>query len=223
MSLPRLGWTDTFGAVQMSCAKLGIDLLKSTGVFWSQCMDRMFAILADDPNPPRYILTIDYDSIFDEADIVRLWQVMESRPEIAALFPLQIGRDRNQCLLTMLDAEGKRVTRIRSTDLHTDAIPCETGHFGLTLIRTEALRSLPRPFFLGQPAPDNSWGEGRTDDDIYFWKNLAASGKTVAVCPRVRIGHLQNVVTWPGEDLGVIHQYLSKFHDDGRPRECQTY
>jgi hypothetical protein len=223
MSLPRLAWTDTFGAVQNSCAHLGIDFIKSTGVFWGQCMDRMFSMLADGPDAPKYALTIDYDSVFDTADIVRLWQVMETNPQIDALFPLQIGRDRDRCLLTMKDADGKRITKIRSTDLHTDAIPCETGHFGLTLIRTAALRKLARPMFLGQPASDGSWNDGRVDDDIFFWKRMEEAGATVAVCPRVRIGHLQNIVTWAGEDLGVIHQYLSKYHDDGRPKECLTY
>ena len=65
---------------------------------------------------------------------------METRPDIDALFPLQIGRDRNTVLLTMIGEDGKRIGAIDSTDFHTDAVQCETGHMGLTLFRIDALK-----------------------------------------------------------------------------------
>jgi hypothetical protein len=30
-------------------------------------------------------------------------------------------------------------------------------------------------------------------------------------------------VTWPGEDLRTIHQYCSKYGDEGRPTECMNF
>jgi hypothetical protein len=30
-------------------------------------------------------------------------------------------------------------------------------------------------------------------------------------------------VTWPSENCTAITQYLSKYHDDGRPTECMTF
>lgn len=223
MSMPRLAWTDTFAAVQMTCAKLGMDFMKSVGVFWGQCLERMMERIVEESPGVKYVMTVDYDSVFDEADVIRLWQVMETNPDIAALFPLQVGRDRSSCLLTMVGADGKRITHIDSTDLHRDALDCETGHFGLTLIRTDALRRLPHPWFLGAPNADGRWGDGRTDDDIHFWKLLGKHGGRIAACPRVRIGHIQTICTWPGEHLEVLHQYVSKYNEDGRPPECMTY
>ena len=223
MSMPRLAWTDTFAAVQMTCTRLGIDFMKSTGVFWGQCLERMMAKVVEETPEVKYLLTCDYDSVFDEHDLIRLWQVMESNPDIDALFPLQVGRDRESCLLTIVDENGKRLQEIDSTLLHREALDCETGHFGLTLIRTASLRKLPHPWFLGAPNADGRWDEGRTDDDIHFWKLLAAHGGRICACPRVRIGHIQTIATWPGEHLEVIHQYVSRFNDDGRPPQCMTF
>jgi hypothetical protein len=98
-----------------------------------------------------------------------------------------------------------------------------TGHFGLTLIRLDSIRDLPRPFFLGVPNKEGNWGEGRVDDDIHFWNRLRNADRKICLCPRVRIGHLQNVITWPSENCTAITQYLSKYHEDGRPTECMTF
>jgi hypothetical protein len=223
MSMPRLAWTDTFAAVQMTCTRLGIDFMKSTGVFWGQCLERMMERVIEETPDVRYILTCDYDSVFDERDVIRLWQVMESNPDIDALFPLQVGRDRESCLLTMVDANGKRIHEIDSTVLHREALDCETGHFGLTLIRTDSLRKLPHPWFVGAPNAEGRWGDGRVDDDIHFWKLLGKHGGRICACPRVRIGHIQTISTWPGEHLEVIHQYVAKYNEDGRPPQCMTY
>ena len=222
MSLPRIAWTDTMAATHLACAKLGIDFLKSTGVFWGQCLQRIMETVVAQPER-KYVLTIDFDSIFDEEDIIRLWQVMESRPDIDALFPLQIGRDRDSVLLTMVGDNGQRLKAIDSREFHADAVPCETGHMGLTLFRVEALKRMAKPWFLPIPDENGEWGANRTDDDIYFWRKWNAAGNKVAVCPRVRIGHLQLVVTWPGEDLRVINQWNGDYSKHGRPEQCKTY
>jgi hypothetical protein len=222
MSLPRVAWTDTMAATHLSCAKLGIDFLKSTGVFWGQCLERIMEEVCDQPKR-KYVLTIDFDSIFDERDIVRLWQIMETRPDVDALFPLQIGRDRNNVLLTMLDSDGKRRTQIDSREFHTDAIECETGHMGLTLIRTDALRRMPKPWFHSAPDAENRWGPAKVDDDIWFWKRFREAGNKVCASPRVRIGHLQLTVTWPGEHLEVVNQWSGDYTKHGRPERCKTY
>ena len=67
-----------------------------------------------------------------------------------------------------------------------------TGHFGLTLIRTDAIREMKRPFFQGIPSPNGDWGEGRVDDDI-----------GLRVADRVHRGD-QVVVTWRPEHLIAI-------------------
>jgi len=222
MSLPRVAWTDTMAATHLSCAKLGIDFMKSTGVFWGQCLQRIMESVVAEPDR-KYVLTIDFDSIFDEADIIRLWQIMETRPDVDALFPLQIGRDRDSVLLTMLGEDGQRLKTIDSTNFHTDAVQCETGHMGLTLFRVDALKRMAKPWFWSTPDERGEWGDAKVDDDIYFWKKWNASGNNVSVCPRVRIGHLQLVVTWPDDDLRVINQWNGDHSKHGRPEQCKTY
>ena len=222
MSLPRIAWTDTFAHTLDAVSTLRLDFTKSTGVFWGQCLQRLMEGVIR-KGEAKYILTIDYDSIFDVRDIIRLWQIMESNPDIAALCPLQIGRDRDGVLLMLADANGKDKTSILSTDLFEEAVDLKTGHFGLTLIRCDAIDRIPKPWFLGIPDKDGRYEDGRIDDDIYFWHKVREHGGRVAVCPKVRIGHLQCVISWPMDDLSVRHQYLSKYHDDGRPEQCSTY
>jgi hypothetical protein len=222
MSLPRIAWTETMGATTLACARLGIDFTKATGVFWGQCLQRMMEGVVG-KETRKYILTIDFDSVFDHQDIVRMWQIMETNPTVDALFPLQIGRDRETVLLSMTDKEGKRVRQVPAEVFRQEVVDCDTGHFGLSLIRTDALRRMPKPWFLGSPNDAGEWGDGRVDDDIHFWKALRAAGGRIACTPRVRIGHLQLVVTWPDENLRSKHQYTSVFNDEGRPSECASY
>jgi hypothetical protein len=222
MSLPRIAWTDTFAHTLDAISRLQLNFTKSTGVFWGQCLQRLMETVIR-KGEAKYILTIDYDSIFDARDIIRLWQIMESNPDIAALCPLQIGRDRDGVLLSLITADGKDRKSVMSTELYEEAVDLKTGHFGLTLIRCDAIDKIPKPWFLGIPNKEGRWEDDRIDDDIYFWHKVREHGGRVAVCPKVRIGHLQCVISWPMDDLSVRHQYLSKYHDDGRPQECSTY
>lgn len=222
MSLPRVCWTDTQGELHQAAAKLGFDVSRATGVFWGQCLERLIEAIVAQPET-KYILTVDYDSIFDAEDIIRLWQVMETNPDVAALCPLQIGRDKDLPLFSIRGKDGGLLREMSEDVLYTDALDMNTGHFGLTLIRTDALRDLARPLFLGVPNANGNWGEGRVDDDIFFWNRLREAGRRICLCPRVRIGHLQNVVTWPGEDCRAITQYLTDYHENGRPAQCTTF
>lgn len=222
MSMPRLAWTDTMGAVHEAGAALGFNVTRAQGVFWGQCLERLIDQCLENRDY-RYILTVDYDSVFAPDDIVRLWQIMESNPDVAALCPLQIGRDRETLLISLKDDKGNRLRTVDYSTFHTDCLDLNTGHFGLTLIRTESLRDLPRPLFQGFPNKDGKWGEGRVDDDINFWYRLKDAGRRICLCPKVRIGHLQCVIAWPGDDMKVVHQYVSRYHDEGRPEGCMTY
>jgi hypothetical protein len=222
MSLPRVSWTETMTHLYESLSNLQIPFTKATGVFWSQSLQRMMQQLVD-KDDLKYILTMDYDSIFDAKDILRLWQIMEDNPDIGALCPLQIGRDRDQVLMNLVDAEGKPINRFEPSLLYNEALDISMGHFGLTLIRVDALKRLPKPWFWGQPNKDGDWTEGRVDDDVYFWRKMRENGQRVCVTPKVRLGHLQLMITWPSDDLRTIHQYVGKYYEDGRPPECMTY
>lgn len=96
----------------------------------------------------------------------------------------------------------------------------DTAHFGCTIISTAALKRMQKPWFLETPDPSGSWGTGRTDSDIAFWKQWRASGNKVFVTPRVSIGHGEYVVTWPGKDLSKpVFQWTSEYMKTHRPPE----
>jgi hypothetical protein len=78
---------------------------------------------------------------------------------------------------------------------------------------------MPKPWFWSKPAPDGSWGDGHVDEDIYFWRQWAAAGKTLFNANRVVVGHCELMVKWPGRDLGVIHQRVAEFWNDGPPKD----
>jgi hypothetical protein len=222
MSLPRVSWTETMTHLYESLSHLQIPFTKATGVFWNQSLQRMMEQLSE-KDDLKYILTMDYDSIFDAKDILRLWQIMEDNPDIGALCPLQIGRDRDQVLMNLVDDEGKPITRFDPSLLYNEALDISMGHFGLTLIRVETLKKIPKPWLWGQPNKDGGWGAGRVDDDVYFWRKMREHGQRVCVTPKVRLGHLQLMITWPSDDLRTMHQYVGKYYEEGRPQECMTY
>jgi hypothetical protein len=106
------------------------------------------------------------------------------------------------------------------TLLDADLLKLKTGHFGLTLIRASSLKDVTKPWFLGVPAKDGSWGEGHVDEDIYFWRQWAASGKTLYAAPRVAVGHIEPMIKWPGRDLGTVHQRVAEYWNEGAPKDA---
>ena len=216
MTVPRLLWTENTNCVGMALGPLGITVIRATGVFWGQCLQRTMQTIAAMPDV-EYVLAIDYDSIFDSHDIVALHKLAKET-KADALCALQIGRDRDSIIGTIDDGTGNVLRELpvdRLQDLSWDVL---FGHFGLTLIRVDALRKLALPWFLGEPAPDGNWDERRVDDDVYFWRKARAAGWKICTTPHVRIGHLQMVATWAGTDLQPVYQYMPDFHKNGRPQ-----
>ena len=70
-----------------------------------------------------------------------------------------------------------------------------TAHFGLTVIKLDRLRDVPKPWFYSQPSADGTWGEDRIEDDIWFWKQWEKAGRSVYIDSSVSIGHLEELVS----------------------------
>lgn len=222
MSMPRLAFTENMDCVFDMCFKLGIGFTRVTGAFWGQCLtNALLRGMAEES--VKYIITVDYDSVFDRNDVVRLYQIMENHPEYAACCSQQIHREKTSVLMTLDDGNGKPRTEVSYDETLTDILPILTGNFGLTFIRVEALKRLPQPWFLGIPNEDGKWDDGKVDDDIYFWSKMRKHGMKVGVAPQVRIGHMQLVVTWPTKHLDMEYQYISDYRKNGRKDECKTY
>ncbi len=205
MSIPRIGWNDSWLCITEALRPFGIGLRTFNGVFWGQCMQRVMLEAVEDG--VDWILTIDYDSMFTKHHLDEMFRVFGQNPEIDALTPLQPKRGAGTPLCT---AEGKTELEIKG-----DSIPITTGHFGLTLIRADALREMPLPWFMGTPGPDGKYeGSEKLDEDIYFWAKWRDAGKTLHLAPQVSIGHLELLCAQIQEDGTTAHMHVDKWRED---------
>lgn len=211
-SMPRLGFNDNFFTWAQAFIPLGIRPTKCTGAFWDQCNTRVFEQFLD---KCEYLLACDYDTFFRKEDIETLFAMAMSF-QCDALTGLQVKREDGRPMLTLKDtlmnppADGK--TQLPLSWFAEPVQEVDSAHFGCTVISTAALKRARKPWFLGVPNEQQTWGEGRLDPDIYFWKNWRESGNRVFVSPRVVLGHGEYMVTWPGRDLSKpVYQYATEF------------
>lgn len=208
LSLPRLAFTDPL-FLCMQLVQMGIEVRKHSGAFWEQSLSRMLYQAVEEGFD--YVLTVDYDSVFRAGDVWHMLKIMQHRPDIAALFPVQYRREADELLVGI---EGKR--EATAAELFADQVtPATMGHFGLTFIRVSALKDIPHPWLHSQPNAEGRWEAGKIDADIVFWNKLRAAGHGLFCASRVVIGHIQQVITWPGEGYAPVHQYITQYFDDG--------
>lgn len=218
MSVPRLGWQDNFGSCWKALKSIHgveIPLWHFTGAFWEMSIQEGFERLIN--AGVEWIICIDYDTIFERADVVELLTLAALYPDADAIVPLQAKRSNDVMLFTMRDEKGKLRHNASFDEFDCDLTPISTGHFGLTLIKAEAVKKMPKPWFHSQPNTSGSWAEGRVDADIYFWFKLAEHGGQIMQANNVRVGHLQLVTSWVNREFQVCHQYLSDYKANGKP------
>ena len=220
MSTSRLGFTENmFCATQVFTAR-HINFIKYTGAYWGPGLERILTgVLEEDP-VPEWIVTLDYDTVFDGRTFDELCYLMGSHPEADAIAPWQVKRECAD-LLTWITRDGKKVRALDRSELDDELLEVDTAHFGLTLLRTSALAKMAHPWFEDKPNSEGKWGDGRLDADIGFWHKWRAAGNTLFMASNVSIGHLQMVATWPDRNLTPIHQYLTDFQKHGPPGECR--
>lgn len=209
LSMPRLCFTDAM-MCSMILPTLGIEVQKASGAFWEQSMTNLM-LTAIERNFD-FVLTVDYDSVFKPMDVYYLARLMYENPEVDAVFPLQYRRGVKQLLLAVEDGEAEQpVAHFVANPL----MPARVGHFGLTLIRCSTLKFLPQPWLWSQPNKDGLWGPGKKDADIYFWDKMRECKRKVCCATRCVIGHMEEMITWPGENLAPTHEYVSQYFADG--------
>lgn len=210
MTMPRLCFSDNMASVIAGVGRART-FLKGGGVFWGQSHERQMTKELDNYD---WFLVVDYDTVFDIADLDRLMVLFEAHPDVDALAALQAKRECSDLLFNC----GRDV---HYSEFDGPLFDVNTAHFGLTLIRTAALKDIPHPWFLATPDEAGEWGDGRTDEDIHFWKNFRKHGKRVCIAPRVTVGHLELVVSYPGEDTKPIYQHISEHQKRGKPPEAR--
>jgi len=206
LTLPRYESVVCRSLIEKALRELRIELTTSQGVFWGQCMQRMFQkAVADDID---WILSIDSDSLFTSTQLSLLMDTLASNPHIDALAALQCRRGCPYPLLTTGElVEGQTV------EVGQAPFRVTTAHFGLTLFRVDALREVPKPWFVSQPDKDGEWGDERLDDDIWFWHQWRKAGKNIYVAPQVSIGHMEETVVQFNEKMEPEHMYVQQWRE----------
>lgn len=215
LSAPRFGPVMHAACAQRAFAQLGIPYQIGQGAYWHQVLAELIEAQLD--AGAEFILTLDYDTVFTAADVRELYAILRRLPELDAVCALQMKRARDAALLSMVDSDGESRARAWSAEFDRTAVPVATGHFGCTLFRARALARLPRPWFRAEPSEDGRWGGDKIDADIVFWQDWRRCGNTVSVAPRVPVGHLAEIILWPGEDLKPVFQTTAEYNDEGLP------
>lgn len=219
MSIPRLGFQDNFGCAIEAILPLGIKFRRQGGAFWGQALTKAIELTIEEDNPDA-ILFLDYDSIFTKVNVARLIELLMAHPDAHAIAALQSSRHLPTALFTVKGEDGKAVDRLSLEEFEPDLRQIFTAHFGLTLIRTEKILSLPRPWFHSVPDEDGRWTDDRKiDEDVRFWHIWHEAGNTLYLANRIPIGHAELMARWPGKDLQAIYQPMREFNQTNKPPE----
>jgi hypothetical protein len=196
MSLPRLAFTDNMTCAFKAFAPIGIDMRTYTGAFW----EKGIALQLQDAIDAGYdiAITLDYDTVFRQEDVIHLLRTMYFNTWIDVLFPAQTKRNTHELLFS--EAENGR-SLIPLETMRRDVTPAFVGHFGLTAIRLSTLAKLPKPWLVSLPDAKGEWSEDCTDADIYFWKSARKHGLGVYQLNTCHIGHIERFVVWPDRDM----------------------
>ena len=94
----------------------------------------------------------------------------------------------------------------------------ETAHFGLTYIRTAAIKKMPKPWFIASANEKGEFDGGHVDEDIAFWKLFAKSGNKLGLATNISVGHAELMITWPSRSVegGKVQQHTTEFWNGGR-------
>ena len=224
MSTSRLAFTENLFCAMHVFAPRQIELIKHTGAFWGQCLERVMVDCISREKPedrPEWILTLDYDTVFTPEQFDRLCYELATHPEADAIAPWQCKREEDTPLCWFIDEDGEHRSEIPLVEFEKDTVKVRDAHFGLTLIKVSALEKMKHPWLWEQPNEDGEWAAGRLDPDIYFWRKWQEAGNSLYLANRVSIGHCQHMATWVDRKTRrPIHQYVTDFQKNGPPKEA---
>lgn len=214
MSTPRLGFTDNFFCVHSALTPHGIPVVKHTGAFFGQCLTRSIESVID-----KYdvILTIDYDTVFSGKTVEALLTLLV-HSGVDAIAPLQTKREANSVMFALPGISSDERTSVESDWFTKPVQLVETAHFGCTLIRTEAIKKMEKPWFLAKANENGEWNGGHEDEDISFWKGFARAGNKLGIATHISVGHAELMITWPSRsvDGGKVQQHTTEFWNGGQ-------
>ena len=219
MSTPRLGWQDHVFCWPRGLLPYRIAPVRYEGAYWDQCLDRVLTDMVeadtDETQPPLWILTLDYDTVF-EADAVPRLLTYAAASDYDFVAAVQMKRRVAEPLFTMVSEKGERISEVKRGELlYHNIVPANTAHFGLTLLRASSLKKVPRPWFRGVPDQQGKWCGEKIDPDIWFWNQAKSAGLKAGICTRVAVGHIECWVKWPDKGMSQLMQHPGEFWDRG--------
>jgi 2-O-methyltransferase len=215
-SVPRLGFQIHDSVMHRAFGAKGWPIVKVGGAFWEQAMQNGMNQLID--MGCDWVITVDYDSIFAPADVAELLIMAARYPEADAVAAWQAKRHGDDKLLMAFKSpDGKFYPHIPPEKLQGEVCEVDYTVFGLTLIKVEALKKIPKPWFASKPNADGEWMDGKTDADGYFFTKWRDAGNTIYAANNAKIGHLAEMILWVDNDFNVVHQPLKEFYKVGRP------
>jgi hypothetical protein len=214
MSCPRLGFTDNFFCVAQALAPHRISPIKYTGAFWGQCLQNCMEDVIDKHD---VILTFDYDTIFTAKTVEALLTLMMFSG-VDAIAPLQTKREANTVMFALPGIKPEDKTTVENDWFEKPVQLVETAHFGCTFIRTEALKKVPKPWFIAEASERGDFRGGHCDEDIHFWKAFYKAGNKLGIATQVSVGHAELMITWPSRsaDGGKVQQHATDFWNRDR-------
>ncbi len=218
LSCPRFAPVMHFRCIINACGGLQIYTTFVQGCYWWMQICEAMEKALEAPGV-KYILTLDYDSIFSKEEIMELYNLMETYPEVDVLCGLQSKRGEDTVLLGM-EEEMREV--VNQMTFARNVTQVTTGHFGLTMFRADKLRHHPRPWMVGKPSPEGSWNRDSdaVHPDIDFWYRWRDAGLTLYVANKVVVGHMIEHIMWPGQNFTPIYQDLPDYATNGIPPEA---
>ncbi len=222
IAMPRYGFTHQFFDMYEALVPLGIPIIMKSGIWWGQQLSAILEKLLENKEA-KYLLTIDYDSRFGKADVQELHRLMEANPNIDAMAPVQIRRGSKCPLLTIRDpitCKNKAEIPYSVDEGIPPLLKVHTAHFGLTFLRVESMRNFPKPWFHSLPDREAAWDveKGAIQEDIYFWRKWEDAGKSLFIASDVRIGHQEEIVLYPNDNLSGEMIELSDWETMRRTR-----
>jgi FkbM family methyltransferase len=216
MSVPRLMFSDSVWSMLGVCAGLHVDIDRGGGAYWGQTLNK---VMNSASKKCKYILAIDYDSLFDASILIKLYDIMEKRPDIDCIAPLQTMRITEKILCAINESDLEE-GMLPPWLLFCDTFEVNAAHFGFTLLRVEALKKVPKPWFVGYPGVDGDWGDDRVDEDCHFWNQWREAGNNIHIANKVVIGHLELMACYPDKSLNKFYVHPSEVFNHGQPAEC---
>jgi len=182
--------------IERALKEVGVPLNVSLGVYYGQQMQNAFEQAIKDGLD--YIITVDGDSVFTGKQVHRLLSIAVQE-DCDALAAMQVRRGAKSLLGFK---EGQSTAMWDGHTLQVDA-----AHFGLTVLNVEKLKTVAKPWFFCKPGDDGTWGEGRIDSDVWFWKQWKEAGNKLFIEPGTRIGHVEEMVVMHDDNFQIKHYY----------------